>query len=63
MTGLFVPGWGAVPGLYARGLPAGWEVLELPPFGETGGKLSAYRRWLDDEIAQREQPIDRKSVV
>jgi pimeloyl-ACP methyl ester carboxylesterase len=57
VPGVFVPGWGAVPGLYARGLPAGWQVLKLPAYGPTGGELTAYCRWLDDEIAQREGPI------
>jgi pimeloyl-ACP methyl ester carboxylesterase len=57
VSGVFVPGWGAVPGLYSKGLPAGWEVLDLPRFGPTGGKLSAYRRWLDEEISAREGPI------
>ena len=57
MAGVFVPGWGAVRGLYEGGLPDGWQVLELPRFGETGGMLSAYRRWLGDELAMRKQPL------
>ena len=57
VAGVFVPGWGAIPGLYGRGLPDGWEALELPSYRATGGELSAYRCWLDDEIARREGPL------
>lgn len=57
VSGVFIPGWGAVPGLYAKGLPAGWETLELPPYSTTGGELTAYCRWLDTEIARRDAPI------
>jgi pimeloyl-ACP methyl ester carboxylesterase len=54
---LFVPGWGAPASLYRRGLPQGWEVLELPGFRETGGDFGRYRRWLREEIAARPQPV------
>jgi pimeloyl-ACP methyl ester carboxylesterase len=57
MGGLFVPGWGATPGLYAAGLPKGWVALTLPSFRSTGGDFGAYRRWLTDEIARRPTPI------
>jgi len=57
MSGLFVPGWGATPGLYRAGLPEGWVALELPSFRRTGGDFGAYRRWLVDEIARRPTPI------
>jgi pimeloyl-ACP methyl ester carboxylesterase len=57
MNGLFVPGWGATPGLYAAGLPEGWLALALPSFRSTGGDFGAYRRWLADEIARRPTPI------
>ena len=57
MNGLFVPGWGATPGLYTAGLPAGWVALELPSFRATGGEFGFYRRWLADEIARRPTPI------
>ncbi len=57
MGGLFVPGWGATPGLYAAGLPEGWVALTLPSFRSTGGDFGAYRRWLVDEIARRPTPI------
>ena len=57
MGGLFVPGWGATPGLYRAGLPEGWVALELPSFRSTGGDFGAYRRWLADEIARRPAPI------
>jgi pimeloyl-ACP methyl ester carboxylesterase len=57
VSGLFVPGWGAGAGLYAAGLPAGWQTLELPSYGVTGGALSAYRRWLEEEIASRSKPV------
>jgi pimeloyl-ACP methyl ester carboxylesterase len=55
--GLFVPGWGATPGLYTAGLPEGWAALRLPSFRSTGGDFGAYRRWLADEIARRPAPI------
>jgi pimeloyl-ACP methyl ester carboxylesterase len=54
---LFVPGWGAPASLYRRGLPEGWEVLELPSFRETGGDFGRYRDWLRDEIAARPHPV------
>jgi pimeloyl-ACP methyl ester carboxylesterase len=57
VSGLFVPGWGAVPGLYRRGLPLGWEALQLPPYRRTGRELSGYREWLSEQIARREGPI------
>jgi pimeloyl-ACP methyl ester carboxylesterase len=57
MGGLFVPGWGATPGLYRAGLPEGWVALALPSFRHTGGDFGAYRRWLVDEIARRPTPI------
>jgi pimeloyl-ACP methyl ester carboxylesterase len=55
--GLFVPGWGATPGLYRAGLPAGWVALELPSFRSTVGDFGAYGRWLVDEIARRPTAI------
>jgi pimeloyl-ACP methyl ester carboxylesterase len=54
---LFVPGWGAPASLYRRGLPDGWEVLELPSFRETGGAFRRYRDWLREEIAARPRPV------
>ena len=57
MNGLFVPGWGATPGLYKAGLPEGWVGLALPSFRSTGGDFGAYRRWLADEIARRPTPV------
>jgi pimeloyl-ACP methyl ester carboxylesterase len=54
---LFVPGWGAPASLYRRGLPQGWEVLELPSFRETGGSFGGYRSWLREAIAARPQPV------
>jgi pimeloyl-ACP methyl ester carboxylesterase len=57
MNGLFVPGWGATAALYRPGLPEGWEALELPSYRSTGGELSAYRRWLGDEVARRPAPV------
>ena len=57
MNGLFVPGWGAPPGLYFAGLPEGWEVLELPSFRTTRGELSTYRRWLGAELTRRPTPV------
>lgn len=52
-TGLFVPGWGAPAGFYRRGMPAGWEVLELPSFRSSGGELDNYRCYLRDELESR----------
>lgn len=57
MGGLFVPGWGATPGLYRAGLPEGWVALGLPSFRSTGGDFGAYGRWLVEEIARRPTPI------
>jgi pimeloyl-ACP methyl ester carboxylesterase len=54
---LFVPGWGAPASLYRRGLPAGWEVLELPSFRRTGGDFGRYRDWLRAEIAAGPSPL------
>jgi pimeloyl-ACP methyl ester carboxylesterase len=57
MGGLFIPGWGATPGLYRAGLPEGWFALELPSFRSTGGDFGAYVRWLAEELARRPTPI------
>jgi pimeloyl-ACP methyl ester carboxylesterase len=57
VAGLLVPGWGAPRGLYRSCLPEGWDVLELPTFRATHGELTAYRRWLVDEIARQEAPV------
>jgi pimeloyl-ACP methyl ester carboxylesterase len=38
-------------------VPAGWQALELPRYGPTGGELSAYRRWLGREVALRDGPV------
>lgn len=51
-----MPGWGAPSGLYAPGLPEGWEALELPTFRATRGDLSAYRDWLEAELVRRGEP-------
>ena len=53
---LFVPGWGAPASLYRGGLPAGWDVLELPSFRRTGGEFGRYRTWLRDIVALRPRP-------
>ncbi len=50
---LFLPGWGAPASLYAPGLPASWDVLELPSFAASGGSFGAYRTWLDRELDNR----------
>src|SRR5881397_2907009 len=57
LTGLFLPGWGATAGLYAAGLPAGWQALELPSFREGRGEFLLYRRWLEDELVRRGAPV------
>jgi pimeloyl-ACP methyl ester carboxylesterase len=54
---LFVPGWGAPASLYRRGLPEGWEVLELPSFRQSGGDFGRYRRWLREAVAARPHPM------
>jgi pimeloyl-ACP methyl ester carboxylesterase len=56
VSGLFVPGFGAVPGLYAAGLPPGWETLELPGYATAHGRLDAYRRLLEGELLRRPDP-------
>jgi pimeloyl-ACP methyl ester carboxylesterase len=53
VTGIFLPGWGATPRLYAAGLPDGWEALELPALRATRGELPAYRSWLAREVDRR----------
>jgi pimeloyl-ACP methyl ester carboxylesterase len=57
LTGLFLPGWGATAGLYAAGLPEGWEALELPSFRKGRGEFLVYRTWLKDELARRGAPV------
>jgi pimeloyl-ACP methyl ester carboxylesterase len=57
MRGLFVPGWAATAGLYAAGLPEGWEALQPPSFRATHGELPAYRGWLGAELARRPGPV------
>jgi pimeloyl-ACP methyl ester carboxylesterase len=57
LTGLFLPGWGATAGLYAAGLPEGWEALELPSFRQTRGEFFVYHRWLDAELGRQATPV------
>jgi pimeloyl-ACP methyl ester carboxylesterase len=57
VTGLFLPGWGATAGLYAAGLPDGWEALELPTFRTARGDFLMYRRWVADELLRRQAPV------
>lgn len=45
---LFVPGWGAAAGLYAQGLPPGWEMLEPPLFA--AGTFASHCDWLINRI-------------
>jgi pimeloyl-ACP methyl ester carboxylesterase len=52
-AGLFVPGWGAPGSLYLRGVPDGWEVLELPSFRRARGSFAHYRGWLRGELVRR----------
>jgi pimeloyl-ACP methyl ester carboxylesterase len=54
---VFVPGLGAPAGLYAPGLPAGWEALELPTFRETRGRFGAYREFVRGEVARRDRVV------
>jgi len=55
--GLFVPGWGAPPRLYRRGLPSGWQVLEPPTFRQARGDLDHYRAWLRAAVAAQREPV------
>lgn len=57
MIGLFLPGWGATAGLYAAGLPDGWEALELPSFRTARGDFLMYRNWVAGELLQRRTPV------
>jgi pimeloyl-ACP methyl ester carboxylesterase len=57
VTGLFLPGWGATGGLYAAGLPDGWEALELPTFRTARGDFLTYRRWVAGELLRRQTPV------
>ena len=57
MTGFFLPGWGATASLYAAGLPAGWEVRELPSFRRSRGELLVYRSWLVEALVRRSAPV------
>jgi pimeloyl-ACP methyl ester carboxylesterase len=54
---LFVPGWGAGPELYERGLPSGWVALEPLTFRRGQGSFDRYRRWLADEVRERGTPV------
>jgi pimeloyl-ACP methyl ester carboxylesterase len=56
-SGLFVPGWGAPASLYRAGLPEGWEVLELPRFRETGGRLHWSLDYVKRAIGAQERPV------
>jgi len=53
VPGLFVPGFGAAPGLYGGGLPTGWTELEPPAYGLTGGAVARYVDWLAGELDAR----------
>jgi pimeloyl-ACP methyl ester carboxylesterase len=57
LTGLFLPGWGATAGLYAAGLPDGWEAVELPSFRRARGDFLTYRSWLESELLRRRTPV------
>jgi pimeloyl-ACP methyl ester carboxylesterase len=54
---LFLPGWGAPPGLYDAGLPTGWTALEPPSFRRGQGSFDQYRRWLTTEIQKRDTAV------
>lgn len=57
VTDLFLPGWGATAGLYAAGLPDGWEALELPSFRKARGDFLTYRGWVASELLGRRTPV------
>src|SRR5262245_28354504 len=54
---LFVPGWGAGPELYQKGLPGAWVALEPPSFRRGRGSFERYKRWLLDEVRSRGAPV------
>jgi pimeloyl-ACP methyl ester carboxylesterase len=56
-TGIFIPGWGAPASLYRRGLPEGWQVLELPTFRRGRGDLDRYREVVRAAVAAAEGPV------
>jgi pimeloyl-ACP methyl ester carboxylesterase len=45
-AGLFIPGYGAPASLYRRGVPKGWQLLELPSFRESQGRFDRYREFV-----------------
>jgi pimeloyl-ACP methyl ester carboxylesterase len=57
LPALFIPGWGARASLYRPVVPAGWEVLELPSFRASRGRIDAYSTWLADELGARRGPF------
>jgi pimeloyl-ACP methyl ester carboxylesterase len=57
LSGLFLPGWGASAGLYRRGLPCGWTVLDPPAYALTHGDLGAYREWVGGLLGDRSEPV------
>jgi len=46
VSGLFVPGRGADPGIYQGDVPAGWEIPDPPSFVTSSATVAAYRRWI-----------------
>jgi pimeloyl-ACP methyl ester carboxylesterase len=54
VRGLFVPGWGAPPSLYAERLPRAWTVVRPPTFAATQGRLDRYVEWLH-AVTRRER--------
>jgi pimeloyl-ACP methyl ester carboxylesterase len=53
---LFLPGFGAPPGLYRRGLPDGWRELDPPAFREAPD-LDALNDWIVREVQRRPAPV------
>lgn len=51
-TSLFLPGWAARAGLYARGLPRGWETAEEPSF-RVAPTFEHFAAWARRQVDQR----------
>ena len=57
VSGLFVPGWGAHPGIYRGAVPAGWAIPDPPTFVASGATVAAYRRWIVERCRSRRGPF------
>ncbi len=55
-SSLFLPGWAARAGLYAPGLPPGWETAEQPSF-RAAPTFAHFAAWARREVGRRPGPI------